>query len=146
VGLSYNTSGLDTWGECPMFMMKVTSEVADMRELSMLCMDWVSGVPREERVTKLLFCTTPDKKTAFIPSDMWDKTIIKLSKADTVALSKVRPAYAGLARIVNDSPSITLKTLYAALNSASDGKVFTEQLDFTDDTFVYPVEVGEAPQ
>jgi len=116
-----------------MFMMKVTSEVADMRELSMLCMDWVSGVPREERVTKLLFCTTPDKKTAFIPSDMWDKTIIKLSKADTVALSKVRPAYAGLARIVNDSPS-------------SDGKVFTEQLDFTDDTFVYPVEVGEAPQ
>ena len=144
MGLSYNTSGLGTWGECPMFMMKVTSEVADMRELSMLCMDWVSGVPREERETKFLFYA-PNAKTAFIRSDIWDKTITKLRKADTESLSKVRPAYAGLARLVDDSPSITLKTLYAALNSASDGKVFAEQLDFTDDTFVYPVEVEDTP-
>jgi len=139
VGLSYNTSGLDTWGECPMFMMKVTSEVADMRELSMLCMDWVSGVPREERETKFLFYA-PNTKTAFIHSDIWDKTITKLSKANTEALNKVSPVYAGLARVVDDSPSITLKTLYADLNSASDGKVFTDKIDNLDGSFTYPEE------
>lgn len=128
-----------------MFIMKVTSEVTDMREISMLCMDWVSGVPREARVTKFLFYA-PSKRVAFIHSDIWDKTITKLSKANTEALNKVRPAYAGLARVVDDSPSINLKTLYAALNSASDGKVFTVKIDNPDASFTYPEEgEGDTP-
>lgn len=123
-----------------LFIMKVTSEVVDMRELSMLCMDWVSGVPREARVTKFLF-PAPDTNTAFVPSDTWDKTLTKRSKADPEARNNVRPAYANLVKMVDESPSITLKTLCVALNSASGGNVFTVRCDkheAPDGSITYP--------
>lgn len=121
-----------------MFIMKVTSEFVNMQELSMLCMDWVSGTPRGDRVTKSLFYTTKDTKTAYVHSDIWDRTVIKLSKADAEAIGKVRPAYANLAKVVDESPSINLKTLCEALNSASGGKVSTVKLDISDGSFIYP--------
>lgn len=111
-----------------------------MQELSMLCMDWVSGVPREARVTKFLF-PAPNTKTAFVPSGIWDKTFIKLSKADPEALNKVKLAYADLAKMVDESPSVTLKTLCETLNSASGGNVFTvkcERQEAPDGSITYP--------
>jgi len=103
-------------------------------------MDWVSGVPRETRVTKFLF-SAPDTKTAFVPSDLWDRTTIRLSKADSEALNKVRLTYADLAKFVDESPSITLKTLCEALNSASGDNVFTvkcERQEAPDGSITYP--------
>lgn len=115
-----------------MKMVKVTSDTVNLQEVSMLCMDWVSGTPREERVTKYLF-STPDKHTAFIPLDTWDSTFSRLSEASPEALSKVSPTYADLARTVDEGTTIPLKTLCAALISASDGSVFvTIQEDTTE--------------
>jgi hypothetical protein len=115
-------------------LIKVTSESVNMQELSMLCMDWVSGVPREERVTKFLFCA-PDTETAFVPSEIWDKTVIRLSKANLESLSRVRPAYTTLTSLVDNATTINLKTLCEALNRASGDKVFVVEVD------TYPPEV-----
>ena len=102
---------------------KITSDVVDLQEVSMLCMDWVSGEPRDSRITKFLFAC-PNTKTAFIPTDMWFTIKPRLSRAKSS--DNVSPEFIGLFNAVEKSSTINLQILYEQLNLASGGKVFKE--------------------
>ena len=109
----------------PDYMVKVTSSVVDMQELSKICMDWVSGTPREDRVTLFLF-SAPTVDTAFVPANLWETTFTKRSLSTQ---GKVKPEFQSLFTTVQARPNIQLKSLFAELNTQTGNKMF--KVEFT---------------